>query len=107
MVALAAAMTAKDAAGIRRMLDPDVSMIIDGGPLELGGELRGRDAAAVELLSYPPDLAVVSINAASGIVARRDGRVVATISGCVRHGLIVTLWSMRNPEKLRSWDEPS
>ena len=105
MVALAAAMTAKDAVGIRLLLDPDVSMTIDGGPLELGGELRGRDVAAVELLSYPPDLAVLSINAAPGIVARRDGRVIATISASVRDGRIVTLWSMRNPEKLRGWDE--
>jgi hypothetical protein len=107
VVVLATAMTAKDAAAIRRLLDPDVTMIIDSGPLELGGELRGRDAAAVELLSYPSDLAVVSINGAPGIVGRREGRVAATISASVRHGRIMTLWSVRNPEKLRGWDDRS
>ncbi|WP_223627164.1 hypothetical protein [Microbacterium sp. EST19A] len=107
LVALAEAMTERDAAAIRRLLDPDVTMTIDSGPLELGGELRGHDAAAVELLTYPSDLAVVSINGAPGIVGRRDDRVVATISASVRHGRIVTLWSVRNPEKLRGWDDRS
>ncbi|WP_133192778.1 MULTISPECIES: siderophore-interacting protein [unclassified Microbacterium] len=104
VAALATAMIVKDAAGIRRLLDAEVTMVVDGGPLDLGGELIGRDVAAVELLSYPPDLAVVGINGAPGIVARRDGEVVATVSAVARRGLIVTLWSVRNPDKLRHWD---
>lgn len=104
VAALATAMAAKDAAGIRRLLDADPTMIVDGGPFELGGELIGRDAVTAELLSYPIDLSVVGINGAPGIVARSDGHVVATVGFLARRRLIVTLWSVRNPDKLRRWD---
>ncbi|MDQ0726540.1 hypothetical protein [Microbacterium sp. W4I20] len=103
MGALAAAMTSKDAVGIRRLLAADTTMVIDGGPLQLGGELIGRDVTAVELLSYPSDLAIAGINGAPGIVARLDGQVIATVSAAARDGVLVTLWSVRNPDKLRHW----
>lgn len=104
MAALAAAITSGDAAGVRRLLDHDVTMIVDGGPLELGGEVIGRDATAAELLSSPSDLSTVGINGAPGLVARRDGRVVGTLSAVTRRGLITTIWSVRDSEKLRHWN---
>ncbi len=101
MQRLAAAITAGDATSLRDLLATDVTLIVDGGPAGTGGEIAGRDAVAGALLVCSTDVAVVGINGAPGLVARRDGRAVAAVCASARRGLLVSVWSVRDPEKLR------
>lgn len=101
---LAVAMSGKDSSGIRELLSGEIVMIVDGGPDQASGEVVGRDAVASELLAYPAEIDLADINGAPGLVARREGRVVATVCASARRGLIEVVWSVRNPDKLRRWN---
>lgn len=105
MQSLAAAIAGQDLTSIHDLLAGDVTMIVDGGLAGTGGAFIGRDAVARELLDGQADISVVGINGAPGLVARRDGKVVATVCARMRAGRVVMLWSVRNPEKLRRWND--
>jgi RNA polymerase sigma-70 factor (ECF subfamily) len=102
---------AKDIGALISLLDPDATVIADGGglvsaalhPIE-GGEqiaryvvdIAGRAPANVAILER-------TVNGQPGLVAQQDGVIVTVFAFGVADGKIKHIWAVRNPEKLRPW----
>ncbi len=91
------------------MLDPDVVLRADLGPLPTGGsrEVRGAAAVAGQALTYSrlgllmqPAL----INGAAGLVSTRDGEPFSVGGFTVRGGKIVAIDILADPARLRQLD---
>ncbi|MGW4065586.1 RNA polymerase sigma factor SigJ [Amycolatopsis sp. NPDC004747] len=92
------------------ILDPEATVVADGGglagairrPIE-GGERVAR--YAVDLTGRIPALTLeeATVNGRPGLVGWRDGVVVAVIAFEVAGESIRRIWAVRNPEKLRRW----
>ncbi|MFG3142832.1 RNA polymerase subunit sigma, partial [Streptomyces sp. NPDC048211] len=48
-----------------------------------------------------------SVNGRTGLVVRYDEQVVAVISLDIAGHLVVQVWVILNPDKLRSWNRPA
>jgi len=101
---------AKDIEGLIGLLDPAATATADGGGVVTavrrpitGGERIAR--YAVESTSWIPALTIAetTVNGRPGLVARRDGIVVAVLAFDVAGDVIRHIWAVRNPEKLRRW----
>src|SRR5215813_11522620 len=102
---------AKDIDALIGLLDPDATVIADGGgrvsaalrPIE-GGEqvaryladLAGRALGNVRFLER-------TVNGQPGLVAQQDGVTVTVFAFDVAGDRIRHIWAVRNPEKLRPW----
>jgi RNA polymerase sigma factor (sigma-70 family) len=102
---------AKDIGALISLLDPDATVIADGGglvsaalhPIE-GGEqiaryvvdIAGRAPANVTILER-------TVNGQPGLVAQQDGITVTVFAFDVAGDKIKHIWAVRNPEKLRPW----
>ncbi|MEV6923019.1 RNA polymerase sigma factor SigJ [Dactylosporangium sp. NPDC051485] len=92
------------------LLDPDAVGTVDGGglvnalPRPIVGAAR-LARFAVEFAAWVPAMTLRerTVNGQPGLVAERDGEIVAVIAFAVSHGRINRLWAVRNPEKLRAW----
>jgi RNA polymerase sigma factor (sigma-70 family) len=92
------------------LLDPDATVIADGGglaravtqPVE-GGEQIAR--ACVDFASRAPGLKILecTVNGQPGLVAQRDGATVAVVAFDIADDRIKHIWMVLNPEKLRPW----
>jgi RNA polymerase sigma-70 factor (ECF subfamily) len=91
------------------VLDPDVVLRADLGPLPAGGsrEVRGAEEVAGQALTYSrlgllmrPAL----INGAAGLVSTRDGQPFSVGGFTVRDGRIVEIDILADPERLRRLD---
>jgi hypothetical protein len=91
------------------VLDPDVVLRADLGPLPTGGsrEVRGSAAVASQALTYSrlgllmqPAL----INGAVGMVSRRDGQPFSVGGVTVRDRKIVAIDILADPARLRQLD---
>ncbi|TQM14196.1 RNA polymerase sigma factor SigJ [Pseudonocardia kunmingensis] len=101
---------ARDIRALVGLLDPDATAVTDGGglvsallhPLD-GGERIAR--ACLDIAVRVPDMTVVetTVNGQPGLLAMQDGRTVTVFAFAVARGRITHIWSVRNPEKLRSW----
>ncbi|WP_217709671.1 RNA polymerase sigma factor SigJ [Amycolatopsis sp. Hca4] len=102
-----------EAGDIRRLvglLDPDATVVADGGglatalrhPIE-GGERVAR--YAVDLTGRIPAMTLeeTTVNGRPGLAAWRDGAVVAVLAFEVAGTSVRRIWAVRNPEKLRRW----
>ncbi|WP_245194500.1 RNA polymerase sigma factor SigJ [Kitasatospora phosalacinea] len=101
---------AKDVRSLVGLLDPDATVVADGGGLApavleplSGGERIALAVAAfadaqpgVELLECP-------VNGQDGLVALVDGAVAGVLAFRTAGGRITHVWAVRNPEKLRPW----
>ncbi|WP_033263281.1 RNA polymerase sigma factor SigJ [Amycolatopsis vancoresmycina] len=101
---------AKDIRGLVGLLDPGATAVADGGGLAsavrhpvVGGEEVAR--YAVGLISRIGALAIeeTEVNGEPGLIARRDGTVAAVVAFDVAGGVVRRIWAVRNPEKLRLW----
>ncbi|WBO69716.1 MULTISPECIES: RNA polymerase sigma factor SigJ [Streptomyces] len=100
---------AKDIGGLIGLLDPNATVIADGGgvvsavsrPVE-GGELIAR--ACVDLAERAP-LTILerTVNGQPGLVSLQDGLTVAVLAFDVVDDRIKHIWAVLNPEKLRPW----
>jgi RNA polymerase sigma factor (sigma-70 family) len=90
------------------VLDPDVVLRADLGPVRVGGrELRGAAAVAGQALSYPRlDLRVelALVNGAVGSITTRAGEPFAVSGFTVRGGRIVEMDILADPARLRQLD---
>jgi RNA polymerase sigma factor (sigma-70 family) len=90
------------------VLDPDVVLRADLGPLAGGlREARGAAAVAGQALTYSRLGLVMHpalINGAAGGVSTRDGRPFSVGGFTVRHGKIVEIDILADPERLRRLD---
>jgi RNA polymerase sigma factor (sigma-70 family) len=102
---------AKDIGALIGLLDPDATMIADGGglataalrPVEGGkqvarylADLAGRAPGNVTFLER-------TVNGQPGLVAQQDGVTATVFAFEVAGDQIKRIWAVRNPDKLRPW----
>jgi RNA polymerase sigma-70 factor, ECF subfamily len=102
---------AKDINALLGLLDPDATVIADGGglasaalrPIEGAGQitryladLAARTARSVTILER-------TVNGQPGLVAQQDGIIVTVFAFEIAGDRITHIWAVRNPEKLRPW----
>jgi RNA polymerase sigma-70 factor (ECF subfamily) len=99
---------AQDIAALVALLDPAAVMIADGGGLA-GTALRPV-AGAEQIARYvvgaaAPESMILSrtVNGRPGLVATHNGVMVTVAAFEVAEDRIVTIWAVRNPEKLKPW----
>ncbi|WP_285708047.1 RNA polymerase sigma factor SigJ [Microtetraspora sp. NBRC 16547] len=112
---------AKDIEALVGLLDPDATMVADGGglvsavlrPIE-GGEQIARYIIAIADMA--PNLTILerTVNGQPGLVAQHNGVTVTVAAFDVPGNRIKRIWAVRNPEKLWPWtvrpqhrDQPS
>ncbi|GAA0703356.1 RNA polymerase sigma factor SigJ [Kitasatospora atroaurantiaca] len=101
---------AKDIAALVGLLNPDATMIADGGG-RVGAVLRpiegGKRIARyiIEIGDRAPGLTLLerSVNGRPGLVAQHGGVTVTVAAFSLADDRITHIWAVRNPEKLRPW----
>jgi RNA polymerase sigma factor (sigma-70 family) len=89
------------------VLDPDVVLRQDFGPVGGSREIHGAAAVASQAASYAQiglDVRPALINGVAGAVAFRDGQPFSIGAVTVRNGKIVELDFLGDPERLRQLD---
>jgi RNA polymerase sigma factor (sigma-70 family) len=89
------------------VLDPDVVLRQDFGPVGGSREIRGAAAVACQAASYAQiglDIRPALINGVAGAVAFRHGQPFSIGAVTVRNGKIVELDFLGDPERLRELD---
>jgi RNA polymerase sigma-70 factor (ECF subfamily) len=101
---------AKDVAALIGLLDPDATVVGDGGGLVQAAPhpIEGGEAIAhflVGLAEQAPDLVFLerTVNGQPGLVLEYGGAVVTVMAFDVAADLVTHVWAVRNPEKLRPW----
>ena len=102
---------AKDIDALIGLLDPDATVIADGGglvsaalrPIE-GGEQIARYLRRPRRAGHPA-LTILerTVNGQPGLVAQQDGVTVTVFAFDVAGDRIKHIWAVRNPDKLRPW----
>jgi RNA polymerase sigma factor (sigma-70 family) len=101
----------KDIGALIGLLDPDATVVADGGgltqaslhPIE-GGERIAR--YLTDLFARVPgtlDVVERTVNGRPGLVAQQEGRTVAVYAFDFSGDRISRIWAVLNPEKLRPW----
>ncbi|RKT83462.1 RNA polymerase sigma-70 factor, ECF subfamily [Saccharopolyspora antimicrobica] len=101
-----------DISALIGLLDPAATMIGDGGglvpaaphPIE-GGEQIARYLVELASRATALNLAETTVNGRPGLVSRYDGVIVMVAAFDVEGELIKHIWAVRNPEKLRHWQD--
>ena len=101
---------AKDIDALIGLLDPDATVIADGGGL-VSAVLRPIEGAeqvaryVVDIAGRAPNLTLLerAVNGQPGLVAQQDGVTVVVAAFDVAGDRITHIWAVRNPEKLRPW----
>src|SRR5436190_3904388 len=96
-----------DFEALLEVLDPGVVLRVDFGPTEESREVRGARLVAGQALFYARlglDVQVALVNGAIGVVAFRDGEPFSVGGVTVRHGRIVEIDFLADPERLRQLD---
>ena len=101
---------AKDIDALIGLLDPNATVIADGGgvagaaarPFQ-GGEQIAR--GCVDLVNRAPGLKILerTVNGQPGLVTQQDGATAAVLAFDLADGRITHIWVVFNPEKLRPW----
>jgi RNA polymerase sigma factor (sigma-70 family) len=91
------------------VLDPDVVLRADLGPMPVGGsvEVRGAEEVAGQALGYSRLGLIMRpalVNGAAGAVSMRDGEPFSVGGITVRGGRIVAIDILADPERLRQLD---
>jgi RNA polymerase sigma factor (sigma-70 family) len=104
------AWAAKDINALIGLLDPDASLIADGGGLATArlDPTEGGEQVASYLLMLAgraPSLAILerTVNGQPGLVAQQDGVTVTVFAFDIADDQIKHIWAIRNPDKLRPW----
>jgi RNA polymerase sigma-70 factor (ECF subfamily) len=105
---------ANDIEALVGLLDPDATVIADGGglvsaalhPIE-GGEQIAR--YLIDIARRAPSTMTIlerTVNGQPGLVAQQDGVTITVFAFDVAGDRIKHVWAVRNPEKLRPWTAP-
>ena len=101
---------AQDIDALVGLLDPDATVIADGGGIARAAlvPIRGREQIAQLLMlvgRQDPPLTLLerTVNGQPGLVAEQDGVTVTVMAFDVVGDRIAHIWSVRNPDKLRPW----
>ncbi|MEU3312465.1 RNA polymerase sigma factor SigJ [Streptomyces sp. NPDC006662] len=108
-----AAWESGDIAALVGLLNPDATMVADGGGLAstVRHPVRGSADIAAQLARIgrlSPGLTLLerTVNGRPGLVAQRDGVTVTVAAFQLAGGRVTRIWAVRNPEKLRPWAGP-
>jgi RNA polymerase sigma factor (sigma-70 family) len=96
-----------DFEGLVTVLDPDVVLRADLGPLEGSREVRGAEAVASQARAYSQLGLLVQpalVNGAVGTVSFRDGEPFSVGGFTIRDGRIVEIDFLADPARLRELD---
>ncbi|MEU2782411.1 RNA polymerase subunit sigma [Streptomyces sp. NPDC007110] len=101
----------QDGSRLRSLLAPDATAFFDSGgkiraltrPVH-GGEQVARSLLVLLAGQRRVTLCTGSVNGRTGLVARCDGRVAAVLTLDVADSLVLRVWAVLNPDKLRSWN---
>jgi RNA polymerase sigma-70 factor (ECF subfamily) len=98
-----------DFAALVAVLDPDVVLQTDLGVVPVGAPavVRGAQAVARQALTFArlsPFVRPALVNGAAGVVVAPGGRPVSVMGFTVRHGKIVEIDILADPERLRRLD---
>ncbi|MFJ9775643.1 RNA polymerase sigma factor SigJ [Kitasatospora sp. NPDC101157] len=101
---------AKDVKSLMDLLDPDATVIADGGGLVAallepltGSEWIDRTRVHGDRVTAGLTLLESTVNGLPGLVARQDGVTDTVMAFRIAKGRITHIWAVRNPEKLRAW----
>lgn len=102
---------AGDIGAIIGLLDPDATMIADGGGLASAAlhPIEGAEQIArylVDLVGRAPGNVTFlerTVNGQHGLVAQQDGVTVTVFAFDLAGDRIKHIWAVRNPDKLRPW----
>ncbi|MEV0196506.1 RNA polymerase sigma factor SigJ [Nonomuraea sp. NPDC050691] len=100
----------KDIQALIGLLDPDATVIADGGGL-VSTALRPVEGTeqilryAMTIGGLAPDLTILerTVNGQPGLVAQRNGVTEAVMAFDIAGDRIKHIWVVRNPDKLRPW----
>ncbi|MFD7613461.1 RNA polymerase sigma factor SigJ [Streptomyces sp. NPDC059828] len=103
---------ARDIPALVDLLDPDATMIADGGGM-VGTALRPVEGGVhiarylIGIADRVPGLTLLerTVNGRPGLVAQHSGVTVTVAAFDLNDGRISRIWAVRNPEKLRPWSE--
>ncbi|MBV9794384.1 MAG: RNA polymerase sigma factor SigJ [Actinobacteria bacterium] len=100
----------QDIRAIVGLLDPDATVVADGGGLVAAAlaPIQGAEQIAAylaELAVRAPGLVLLerTVNGQPGLIGRYQGVTVAVFAFAVAAGRITRVWAVRNPDKLRPW----
>ncbi|MFB7356980.1 RNA polymerase sigma factor SigJ [Streptomyces gardneri] len=101
---------ARDIEALVGLLDPDATMVADGGglvgtvlhPVEGGEEIA---AYLIHIADKAPGLRLLerTVNGRPGLVAQHTGVTVTVAAFDLEGDRVTRIWAVRNPEKLRAW----
>jgi RNA polymerase sigma-70 factor (ECF subfamily) len=101
---------AKDINALVGLLDPNATVIADGGGVVAAALTPIQGAAQIaayltDLARRVPDLALLerTVNGQPGLVGEYQGSIVAVFAFAVADTRITHIWAVRNPDKLRPW----
>ncbi|MGW6564069.1 RNA polymerase sigma factor SigJ [Streptomyces sp. NPDC054975] len=102
----------RDIEALVGLLDPDAAMVADGGG-QVGAVLRpveGSERIAqyvIHIADKAPGLKLLerTVNGRPGLVAQRADVTVTVAAFDITGARITRIWAVRNPAKLRSWNE--
>lgn len=99
-----------DLEGLILLLDPSATVVADGGGVvqALPKPISGAERIAwtmARLIQRQPGIAIEEtvVNGETGLVLKLGDELLAVASFSVTDGRVDRIWTMRNPEKLRSW----
>jgi RNA polymerase sigma-70 factor (ECF subfamily) len=101
---------AKDISALIGLLDPEATLIADGGglvtaalrPIE-GSEQIARQIADLASRALRMTILERTVNGQPGLIVQQDGVTVTVFAFDVTADRIKHIWAIRNPEKLRPW----
>jgi RNA polymerase sigma factor (sigma-70 family) len=107
--AFLAAARGGDVDALLAVLDPDVVVRADRGPVPAGAsrQVRGARAAAEQALAFSPRARLARpalVNGAAGLVVAAQGRPLSVMGFTVARGRIVEIDILADPERLRRLD---
>jgi RNA polymerase sigma factor (sigma-70 family) len=102
---------AKDIDALIGLLDPDATVIADGGglvsaalhPIEGGAQIARY---IIDLARAAPTNVTIlprTVNGQPGLIAQQDGTTVTVFAFHIADNRIKHIWAVRNPNKLRPW----
>jgi RNA polymerase sigma factor (sigma-70 family) len=102
---------AKDIGALIALLDPDATVVADGGGLATAAlrPIEGAEQIARFLADIvgrgPSNVTFLerTVNGQPGLVAQQDGVTVTVMAFDIAGDRITHIWAVRNPDKLRPW----
>jgi RNA polymerase sigma-70 factor (ECF subfamily) len=101
---------ATDIDALIALLDPDATVVADGGGLATAALLPIEGAEQIarflaDIVGRAPSLTFLerTVNGQPGLVAQQDGVTETVIAFHITGDQINHIWAIRNPNKLRSW----